>query len=212
MQHIWSCYSIQLSQFLLEHWNRLLFSQLNTWHSSWLPFRGHVVPKKKSIFKHLNRTQPGEMLILWEQFRDRDQMKEHEIHNSLLPRLGGVCLRGTWHTVTHTVYVPLLLSLPGRVEICECVWELYSLCVEEMCYLKPLLFLEGEFMLKEIWGSLIVLACPNRKPLWWMQFTCIRLKRHRGGGRLCVWKKWVWRELICCTATLLSLGSADICG
>lgn len=37
-------------------WNRLLFSLLNTWWSTWLAFQGHVVPKK-SNFKHLNHTR-----------------------------------------------------------------------------------------------------------------------------------------------------------
>lgn len=59
-----SCYTIQPSQFFfsLQHPNRLLFSQLNTWWSSWLAFQGHVVQKRerekeKCIFKHLNHTR-----------------------------------------------------------------------------------------------------------------------------------------------------------
>lgn len=159
----------------------------------------------------MNRTQPGEMLILWEQFRDRDQVKEHEIHNSLLPPRGHMLEGDVAHCHPLCLHSSASLFL-FLAEICECVWELYSLCVGEMCYLKPLLFLEEEIMLKEIWGSLIVLACPNRKPLWWMQFTRVRLKRHRDRGRLYVRKNWVWRDLISCTASLLSLGSADICG
>lgn len=48
--------------FSLQHRNRLLFSQLNTWWRSWLEFQGHVVQKRerekeKCIFKHLNHTR-----------------------------------------------------------------------------------------------------------------------------------------------------------
>lgn len=33
-----------------QHWNRLLFSQLNTWWSSWLTLGGHLVQKKKKMY------------------------------------------------------------------------------------------------------------------------------------------------------------------
>lgn len=109
--HIWGWYTIQLSQFFLQRWNRLLFSQLNTWWSSWLTLRGHVVQKKKKcIFKHLNHTQPGEMLILCERFRNWDQLKEHPIHISFPALLWGICARGTWDRITHTIYILFFLS------------------------------------------------------------------------------------------------------
>lgn len=58
MHHVWGCYAIQVSWLFLQCWNRLRFSPLNTWWSSWLAFQGHVVQKKKKCkLKHLNHTR-----------------------------------------------------------------------------------------------------------------------------------------------------------
>lgn len=104
--------------------------------------------KKKCIFKHLNHTQYGELLILWERFRNGDQLKEHQIHISLPARLWGICSSGTWDRITHTIYILLFLSFSFWQRKSSWVWMRTLYVLRKNSIQNHNFFWEGQLTLK----------------------------------------------------------------
>lgn len=106
--HIWGWYAIQVSQFFLQHWNRWLFSQLNTWWSSWLAFRGHVVQKIVSLNTWISFS------VERCSYYESNSGAEMAGGTSEPPRFPvlcwGICSSGKRDRITHTIYILPFLS------------------------------------------------------------------------------------------------------
>lgn len=123
MHHVWGCYAIQVSWLFLQCWNRLRFSPLNTWWSSWLAFQGHVVQKKCKL-KHLNHTR-----IVRCSYYESNSGTETKERNMRFPSPfshspGAYALAGRG-TDAPTLLHSSFLFLPGTVSGTEYGCELY---------------------------------------------------------------------------------------
>lgn len=89
--------------------------------------------------------------------------------------------RGTESPTLFTFFA-FFLSLPGKASIIEYGWELYSICIEKICYLKPYLFPKRAACVKGKFRVSAALGCQKKYRLWLLEWMSHGLSMHKDGA------------------------------